>query len=220
MKNKMNKQFLCSHEKGGAVLKFINSGLAFLGGPSGGLGTGGQLTIFILTVILPGRGLYMPTVSLEITNMSTVELEEYIDSRYEAGAPQDELDALETQYATRVSEDDLNMTEDEPNMREAHEMGVDLEEWLASEYHQYTHPEDRAGGRDEKGYFRRSSFNDFLTLNLKPGITKKDIMAAAKDVYEYKRDLIQRYRSKNKLFNIPSSLWPRRSRVAAFESSK
>ena len=134
MKNKMNKQFLCSHEKGGAVLKFINSGLAFLGGPSGGLGTGGQLTIFFLTIILPGRELYMPTVSLEITNMSTVELENYIDSRYEAGAPQDELDALETAFAERVSEEDLNMTEEDPNISEAHDMGVDLEEWLANEY--------------------------------------------------------------------------------------
>ena len=185
MKNKMKKQFLCSHEKGGAVLKFINSGLAFLGGPSGGLGTGGQLTIFFLTIILSGREFHMPTVSLEITNMSTVELEEYIDSRYEVGAQQDELDILEMEYSNRVSEDDLNMTEDEPDMREAHEMGVDLEEWLANEYFEYTHPDKRVGGRGAKDYFHPHSFNDYLTLNLKAGIKRKDIMAAAKDVYEY-----------------------------------
>ena len=159
----------------------------------------------------------MPTVSLEITNMSTVELEEYIDSRYEVGAQQDELDILEMEYSNRVSEDDLNMTEDEPDMREAHEMGVDLEEWLANEYFEYTHPDQRVGCREAKDYFHPHSFNDYLTLNLKVGIKRKDIMAAAKDVYEYKRNLIDRYRSKNKLFNIPSSLWPR---AASFESSK
>ena len=54
-----------------------------------------------------------------------------MDTRYESGAPQAELDALETAFAQRVSEDDLNMTEEEPNMAEAYDMGVDLEEWLA-----------------------------------------------------------------------------------------
>lgn len=73
----------------------------------------------------------------------TEELEAYIDSRYEAGTLQAELDALETAFAERVSEDEPNMTEEEPNMAEAHDMGVDLEEWLAIEYFQYLHPKEK-----------------------------------------------------------------------------
>ena len=51
----------------------------------------------------------MYTVEAEITNMGTNELEAYIDSKYEAGAPQEELEALEVTYADRVSEEDLNI---------------------------------------------------------------------------------------------------------------
>ena len=156
----------------------------------------------------------MLTIELDITNMSTDELEKYIDSRYEAGAPQDELDVLETEYSNRVSEDDLNMTEDEPNMREALDMGVDLDEWLANEYFEYTHPDQRGGAKEAKDYFHPRSFNEFTMFNLKAGITRKDIMAAAKDVYEYKKNLIQRYKSKNKFSNIPSFLWSRRASEA------
>jgi len=142
----------------------------------------------------------------EIISLNTVDLEEYIDSRYEASAPQAELDALETEYAQRVSEDDLNMTEDEPQMSEAYDMGVDLEEWLAKEYYEFINPEGRVGGREAKDYFNPHSFNDFLTLNLKSGIKRKDIMEAAKDVYEYKKNLIKKYRSKNKILIIPNRL--------------
>jgi len=149
-------------------------------------------------------------MELNITKMSTDELEQYIDSRYEAGAPQEELDVLEVEYSNRVSDDDLNMTEDEPDMREAHEMGVDLEEWLAKEYFEYTHPQERVGGREAKDYFHPHIFNEFMMFKLKVGIKRKDIMEAAKDIYEYKRNLIQRYRSKNKFSNIPSSLCSRR----------
>lgn len=152
----------------------------------------------------------MQAIELEITDMSTDELEKYIDSRYEAGAPQDELDVLEMKYSDRVSEEDLHMTEDDPQMSEAHDMGADLEEWLAIEYFEYTHPEKRVGGREAKDYFHPKSFNDYMTLHLKPGIKRKDIMAAAKDVYEYRVNLIQKYRSKEKLFNIPKSFWDRR----------
>jgi len=152
----------------------------------------------------------MQTVTQEIEGMSTVELESYIDYRYEAGAPQEELDDLEIEYAKRVSEDDLNMTEDEPDMREAHDMGVDLEEWLVKEYYEYTHPQERAGGRDAKDYFHPHVFNDYMTLNLKAGIKRKDIMEAAKDAYEYKINLIRRQKSSNELSNIPQELLVKR----------
>ena len=144
----------------------------------------------------------------DISKLSTIELEDYIDARYEAGAAQDELDVLETIYSFRVSEDDLNMSEDDPDIREAHEMGIDLEEWLAKEYFEYTHPRERVGGRESRHYLTRNCFDEFLTLHHKSNVRRKDIMAAAKDVYEYKRNLIQRYRAKNKFCNIPASLWP------------
>ena len=143
----------------------------------------------------------METVILDITKLSTDDLEAYIDARYEAGAQQNELDALEVEYAYRVSEDDLTMTEDEPNMSEAQDMGVDLEEWLAYEYYRYLHPETEWGGRAEEDFFSPDSFNDFLSLNLKPGTTRQDIMTAAKDIYEYKIQLRQRQKSKP---NYPS----------------
>ena len=63
--------------------------------------------------------------------MGTNELEAYIDSRYEAGAPQEELEALEVAYAERVSEEDLNMTEEDPNMQEDTAEGTHLEENLS-----------------------------------------------------------------------------------------
>jgi hypothetical protein len=148
----------------------------------------------------------METVTSDIAGMNTDELESYIDYRYEAGAPQKELDLLEIEYSKRVSEDDLNMTEDEPDMREAYDMGVDLEEWLAIEYYQFIHPEERIGGMETKDYFKPETFNDFLTLNLKAGITRKDIMVAAKDAYEYKRNLIIRQKSSNKISNIPEEM--------------
>lgn len=140
----------------------------------------------------------MQTVDTEIIKLTTEELEAYIDSRYEAGASQEELNALETEYSNRVSEDDLNMTEDEPNMSEAHEMGVDLEEWLTKEYYEFINPKERIGGREDKDYFNPDSFNDFMTLNPKAGIKREDIMEAAKDAYEYKRNLIKKYMSKHK----------------------
>ena len=145
----------------------------------------------------------MQTLKAEIVKMGTEELEAYIDSRYEAGAPQGELEALEVAFAPRVSEDESNMTEEELNMSEAHDMGVDLEEWLAIEYHQFTHPQDRVGCREDGDFLRPEVFNDFLSLNLKPRIKRQDILEAAKDIYQYKRNLNQRRRIKSKhIYNL------------------
>ena len=92
----------------------------------------------------------MQTLKAEITILGTEDLESYIDSRYEAGVPQGELEALETAFAERVSEDELAMTEDEPAMAEAWDMGVDLEEWLALEYARYLDPKEHGGRQPER----------------------------------------------------------------------
>ncbi len=147
----------------------------------------------------------------EITSLNTVDLEKYIDSRYEANATQDELDALETEYAQRVSEDDLNMTEEDPNIREDTGVGTHLEENLIDAYHRYLQPDDQRDGgmtRKEVFSFMRAIINDSRGINkkMKGYITNKQALAAAKDVYEYKKALIVRYKSKNKIFNIPNRL--------------
>ncbi len=138
----------------------------------------------------------------------TNKLEEHIDLRYEQNASQKELDILETLFDHFVTEEEPNMTEDEPSMCEAYDMGVDLEEWLAREYYEYTHPDERVGGRENKDYFTLHSFNDFMTLNLKVGIKRKDIVAAAKDAYERKKSLIERYKSRTKINHVPARLLP------------
>ena len=156
----------------------------------------------------------MRTVETEITKMSTEELEAYIDSRYEAGAPQDELEALEMAYANRVSEDDLNMTEEDQNMQEDTAEGTHLEENLAEAYRRYLQPDDQRDGRmtkQEVVSFMRAIIEDSRGINKEmKDVSGGQILAAAKDVYEYKRNLIKRYKSKNKLSNIPANLWAKR----------
>ncbi|MDE2027079.1 MAG: hypothetical protein KGJ11_00885 [Candidatus Omnitrophica bacterium] len=148
-----------------------------------------------------------PFFNLElIESLNTEELEVFIDACYETHVPQEQLALLETIYAGRISEDELLMTEDEPSMSEAHDMGVDLEEWLAQEYFEYIHPNRRIGLRDSKDYFNPSCFDDFLYFNPKPGLTRKMLKEAARDIYERKRSLVLRYRSLNKINTIPKNL--------------
>ena len=161
----------------------------------------------------------MQPLKAKTIQMDTNELEAYIDSRYETGAQQAELEALETAFAERVSEDE-NTTEEDLQMSEAHDMGVDLEEWLAIEYYQYLNPNERVGGRDNRDFFNPNGFNDFLSLNLKPGIKRKDIVTAAKDIYEYKTQLIRRQKSKLKFNHIPNRLSKLYKRIDKNRSEK
>ena len=151
------------------------------------------------------------TADAEMTKLSTEELEKYIDPRYEAEAPQVELNALETQYAQRVSEDDLNMTEDEPNMsEEIGPNGGNLELGLIEMYRRYLQPQgQRDGLMDNEDIIGniRANLEDagFKSGGLKK-VSDKEVLAAAKDLYEYKKSLIVRYKSKNKIINIPNRL--------------
>ena len=149
----------------------------------------------------------METVSLNITKLSTDDLEAYIDARYEVWAPQDELDALEVEYAKRVSEDDLNMTEEDPNMQEDTAEGTHLEENLVDAYRRYLQPDDERDGRmtrEEVVSFMRAIIEDSRGINKEmKDVSDSQILDAAKDVYEYKKNLIQRYKSKKK--------WPYRN---------
>ncbi|MDO8674736.1 MAG: hypothetical protein Q7K71_01300 [Candidatus Omnitrophota bacterium] len=151
------------------------------------------------------------TANAQMTKLSTEELEKYLDSRYEAEAHQAELDALETEYAQRVSEDDLNMTEDEPNMsEEIGPNGGNLELGLIEMYRRYLQPQgQRDGLMDNEDIIGniRANLKDagFKSGGLKK-VSDKEALAAAKDLYEHRKDLISRYKSKNKLSNIPGNL--------------
>ena len=139
----------------------------------------------------------------------TNKLEEYVDLRYEQQAAQKELEDLETLYAHFVTEDEPNMTEDDPNEREAIGPGAELEEWLAHVWAQHLLPE-----KERDGYYT----DEELLGNLKEAlwelsgrkpredVTVKQIWDAAKDIYEWKLSLIQRYKSKEKINHIPSFL--------------
>lgn len=155
------------------------------------------------------------TANAEMDKLSTEELEKYIDSRYEAKAPQAELNALETEYSKRVSEDDLNMTEEEPDMsEEIGPNGGNLELGLIEMYRRYLQPEGKRDGlMDNKDIIAgiRANLED---AGLKSGglkdVTDEQVLAAAKDLYEHKKNLIEKYKSRNKLSNIPGSLLGRR----------
>ena len=155
------------------------------------------------------------TVNVKMDKLSTEELEEYIDSRYEAKAPQAELNALETEYSKRVSEDDLNMTEEEPDMsEEIGPNGGNLELGLIEMYRRYLQPEGKRDGlMDNKEIIAgiRANLED---AGLKSGglkdVTDEQVLVAAKDLYEHKKNLIEKYKSRNKFSNIPGILPGRR----------
>ncbi len=144
----------------------------------------------------------MHTINQEITKRGTQELEAYIDTRYEAGAPQAELEALETAFAERVSEDELNMTEEDPNMMEDTAEGTHLEENLREAYRRYLQPDNERDGRmtrREVIRFMRSIIKDSRNINKgMKAVSNAQILEAAKDIYEYRKNLIEKYRSKNK----------------------
>ena len=152
------------------------------------------------------------TANAEMTQLSTEEFEKHIDSRYEAGATQAELNALETEYAQRVSEDDLNMTEDEPNMsEEIGPNGGNLEIGLIEMYRRYLQQQGQRDGlmdnADIIGNIRANLEDAGLKSRGLKKVSDKAVLAAAKDLYEHRKRLIEKYKSKNKISNIPSNLW-------------
>ena len=159
------------------------------------------------------------TKTQKMTQLSTEQLEQYIDARYEANAPQRELNALETAYSERVSEDDLNMTEEEPNMQEDTGEGTHLEENLVDAYHRYLQPDDQRDGKmtkEEDVSFMRAIIEDSRGINKgMKSVTDTEVLAAAKDLYEHRRNLISKYKSKNKFSNIPFNL---RGTMTAFST--
>ncbi|MFH0753082.1 MAG: hypothetical protein V2A70_00780 [Candidatus Omnitrophota bacterium] len=144
----------------------------------------------------------MPTISIQTAqDLPTQSLEEYIQIRYESGALQGELDVLETIYARRVSEEDLNVTEEDISMSEEQFNGASFEEELFDAYRRYLQPQGRRDGlMDDKDIVSslRSMVQDaaFFMGGLKDHVTDNQMLEAAKDVYERKIGLINRYKSR------------------------
>ena len=133
-----------------------------------------------------------------IRELPTDALESYIELRYESGASQAELDILETIFAERVTEENSAMTEDDPQMSEEQFNGASLEEGLFDLYRRYLQPQGRRDGLlDDVDILSglRSWMEEagFCLGGFKKGITDKQLLDAAKDIYERKRNLIRKH---------------------------
>jgi len=125
-----------------------------------------------------------------ISILFTDDLEKLIDKRYEIGASQEELNFLETEFAGRVSEEDLSITEEELNISE----GISVQEQLVNMYHRYLYPELQQG----------MGANDILsniravieTAGGKKSIADKQLLFAAKDIYAHRQNLLRKLKAK------------------------
>jgi hypothetical protein len=140
-----------------------------------------------------------PKYMTSVKRLSTEVLESYIELRYECGASQDELDTLETIFAGRVTEDDPAMTEEDIRMSEEQFNGASFEEGLFDLYRRYLQPRGRRDGlmgdmdivSGLRSWVEEAAF---YLGGLKENVTDRQILEAARDVYERKTDLIIRYK--------------------------
>lgn len=149
-------------------------------------------------------------VKKQVEELNTENLEELIEKRYEVGASQQELDMLEDLYAERISEENIDMVEHEPDLRETLGQGADLEELLVYHYSEFLKPiKERVGSYSDKDLVLqiRAQIVDFAKKDLK-NISDEEILDAAKDLYEWKRNLLEKQKSKTKKFLSKSKLTP------------
>jgi len=136
-------------------------------------------------------------VEKQVRSLDTENLESLMDTRYEAGASQKELDFLENIYAERMSEEEPNVSEDnEPSLEGNGRYGVDLESQLESFYSQFKLP---VNARD--GQYTNKELMTNIRENLKAhgdlkDVSDEDIVNAAKDVAEWKEKLNERRAAK------------------------
>ena len=138
----------------------------------------------------------MVEIKKTIRNLTTDELETFIDSRYEVGATQKELDFLETEWEGRVSEDIQSMTEEELNVGEDITQGSHLEESLVDTYERYLLSQKTGEYRGSSTEQIRDNFLEVLKemsvqAPLKT-VTNEQVFEAAKELYEAKQALIKK----------------------------
>lgn len=161
---------------------------------------------------LESKGLMDEAFNLDVIS-NTIEanydaIEKQLDEAYKRGAPQSEIDRLETELAKWVSEGGHDVSEEdmmgfEPSTSE----GYSIDEALISLYHQYLN----AGNKNITPYDRqelisimRGEIEDPVhKLRTVGNLTDQQILDAAKDVYENRKNLLQRKKMQPKLHNTP-----------------
>ena len=135
-----------------------------------------------------------------IKGLNIHDLEELMDIRYKAEAPQEELDILEDEYATRISEEYLDISEEDVSMSEENEGGTSIGNQLANMYYRYITPDERQGmsEKDILSNMRSALQTAGVRMGGFKGATDKQILDAAKDTYERKLSLIERYKKGKK----------------------
>lgn len=131
----------------------------------------------------------------DLKNMSIEDLEKLIEKRYYERAPQKELDRLETEYARRISEDDLNLTEDDPDMSE----GISLEEEFIAMYENFLRGSYMT--KDEIIGNMRAALGNRIHKSTEH-ITDEQLFDAAKDLYDAKQKIIKKIKEKRPLPKI------------------
>lgn len=161
---------------------------------------------------LESKGLTDEAFNIDII-ANTIEanydaIEKQLDEAYKRNAPQSEIDRLETELAKWVSEGGHDVSEEDmmgfiPTTSE----GYSLDEALINLYHQYLN----AGNKNITPYDRRElidimrgEINDPVhKLRAVGNLTDQQILEAAKDVYENRKNLIHRKKMQPKLYNTP-----------------
>jgi hypothetical protein len=139
--------------------------------------------------VRPLKKMELPPVQ-DVSDKNHHALAKKLEEAYERGAPQSEIDRLETDLARIVSEEDLDVSEDV--------MGGNIAEQLSSLYAEYLNPTGRYSREELLNIMRGTVGTEFAALYqpLKPGITDDQILEAAKDAYENRKGHIDKYRSK------------------------
>ena len=201
--------------KPGSIQDHINAigtGVQRNGNPHGGL------TFADLAIKGMDESTVTPLTDEQVEKLSTDDLEQYIDMAYEKGAPQAELDWLETLWDSRVTEEEQDVVEhvlDEgegemslqdvnPQMQQGTDYeGHDLEEALIRFYSQWIKPQaERHQEMDNEALLnniREEIWIKQVTTGNKPtgrvqGATV--ILDAAKDAYEARLKHVDRAKAK------------------------
>jgi DNA repair protein RadC/superfamily II DNA or RNA helicase len=127
-------------------------------------------------------------------------LEKLIKQKYQENADEKEIGILETEYSKLISEEDINIIEEDVNMGE----GFSTEELLTSAYINWLEPKDETGMR-ANGMMDINLINNMRSI-IKDGggvkkLSDKNVLAAAKDAYETKQEFIKRHRAQKAIIN-------------------
>ena len=147
--------------------------------------------------------------------MGIDDLEAFIDKKYEDKAPLEEIEKLEAEFDRRVTSEDTKKTQgtdiaestmgtEDPFLVSE---GVSIDEQLVNAYANWLEPIDkktggRPNGMDDKDLIEnmRGIFQDHPEMKPKH-LSKKNILEAAKDVYDNKKKIIEKHKRAKSIFD-------------------